>query len=1086
MFPPFHMQKAPRGLVDKPASTFAKLSRPQLHVAIHRERLYGILDGGRSTTPALCVVGPPGAGKTTVVATWLDTRQVDGIWYQIDSGDADLASFFYYLGHAVLPFAQKDAPALPALTVEYLQDVRGFSRRFFRRVFESLPPGAVLVLDNYQEVPPTEPFHQIIADAVDEAPPGGCLIVISRRDLPGPYARLIVNERMTTVSWDDLRLTLEEAYAIGGTRGVRSLPELKRMHEEADGWSAGLTLLLEQYRVPVRSARQRKSEEILFDYFASQVFDVIETEVRSFLVMTALLPIIQIEVAEALTGMKRTATILEELYARRLFVHRRPGNPLSYQYHALFRDFLCERLIEQVTAVEFAELLRRAAELLRDNGQLEDAFALFCRAGAWPQAERLILDLAPALLAEGRWRTLQESLESLPKERIENSAWALYWFGLSRMHDSSILARDYLIRANRCFSRDEEIIGRLLSAAAIIRSYHFEYNTFEAMDTWIEQIEEGLEVVPEFRSPADELSVHTAVLLVVTYRLPAHVMRRTSLKRVADLLLEPIDVNQRISAAFVLLLAHTTAHENKPALQLIDRIAPLMDDASLSALNRAYWWMLVGYFQHRNGDRGKTEVALNRADQIASENGLPQPKFLSRCFRAQHCCSWSDITGAIRALDGLDQCLSEAKPMATAQYHKQRFFLEMARGDAAAAEWHARCGVTAAGRLGSPYFDVAWMSQGAAALAMNGACAEATQWLDAAWRLSGGGFLETYRPMILASKAYVALRLGKKDEGRTLLRELFAMAADADAFSYVGTVPVLKDVVLTEALAAGICVPLVQSLIRKYKVVPARSDLDDWPWPVRVYTLGAFLIQVNGQCVQYSRKTPRKVLLLLKALIAMGGKSVPQRRLVDALWPDEDGDAGVEALGTSLHRLRKLLGDAAAIEFTDGMLSIDRGRVWIDVWSMDDQIAGAGPALAGDPPDHRTQRILSLYRGHFLDEEADAPWAISRRETVRARFLSYLLTTGKRLEAAGDLDSAVGLYRTGLAVDELAESLCRGLMRSLNASGQAAEALIVYWRLCRVLAEILGIKPSVETQRLFEEIQRQNQLRPAGESVPNL
>jgi ATP/maltotriose-dependent transcriptional regulator MalT len=37
-------------------------------------------------------VGPPGAGKTTVVASWLEKRGIPGIWYQVDAGDADLAT----------------------------------------------------------------------------------------------------------------------------------------------------------------------------------------------------------------------------------------------------------------------------------------------------------------------------------------------------------------------------------------------------------------------------------------------------------------------------------------------------------------------------------------------------------------------------------------------------------------------------------------------------------------------------------------------------------------------------------------------------------------------------------------------------------------------------------------------------------------------------------------------------------------------------------------------------------------------------------------------------------------------------------
>jgi hypothetical protein len=105
---------------------------------------------------------------------------------------------------AVKPFSRKQARALPAFTPEYLHDVPGFSRRFFRGLFSRLPPDATLVLDNYQEVEAHHEFHQLVAEAVNEIPSGTTLIAVSRRDPPSAYARLIANEHVAFLEWDEL------------------------------------------------------------------------------------------------------------------------------------------------------------------------------------------------------------------------------------------------------------------------------------------------------------------------------------------------------------------------------------------------------------------------------------------------------------------------------------------------------------------------------------------------------------------------------------------------------------------------------------------------------------------------------------------------------------------------------------------------------------------------------------------------------------------------------------------------------------------------------------------------------------------
>jgi LuxR family transcriptional regulator, maltose regulon positive regulatory protein len=89
---------------------------------------------------------------------------------------------------------------------------------------------------------------------------------------------------------------------------------------------------------------------------------------------------------------------------------------------------------------------------------------------------------------------------------------------------------------------------------------------------------------------------------------------------------------------------------------------------------------------------------------------------------------------------------------------------------------------------------------------------------------------------------------------------------------------------------------------------------------------------------------------------------------------------------------------------------------------------------------------------------------------LRSRFVRALMNLGAALERSGDWTAAIDVYRRGLEADNLAESIYRGLMRALAATGSHAEALAAYRRCRELLSIVLGLKPSQETERLYRDI----------------
>jgi DNA-binding SARP family transcriptional activator len=279
-----------------------------------------------------------------------------------------------------------------------------------------------------------------------------------------------------------------------------------------------------------------------------------------------------------------------------------------------------------------------------------------------------------------------------------------------------------------------------------------------------------------------------------------------------------------------------------------------------------------------------------------------------------------------------------------------------------------------------------------------------------------------------------------------------------------------------KALEEGIEIDYVRELIRRNRLTPdpANPDLERWPWPVKVYTLGRFGLLADDRPVEHGRKAQQKPLALLKALIALGGRGIPEARLAEHLWPEADGDLAHHSFEVALSRLRKLLGKEDALVLKEKRLSLSNRHCWVDAWAFE-RILGQAEKARREGKETEANRLfekaLVLYRGPFLQSE-EMTCAASTREKVRSGFLRAVARLGQRYEDSGRWDEAVSCYRKGIEADDLAEELYRRLMVCHIRQGREAEALSVYRRCRRMLSSILGVDPSAETRAIAASIVR--------------
>jgi ATP/maltotriose-dependent transcriptional regulator MalT/DNA-binding SARP family transcriptional activator len=1052
---------------SRQSARLAKLSRPNLSDVLPRARLFGLLDAKRDR-PVVWVSSPPGAGKTTLVASYLNARKIPGIWYQVDGGDADPATFFYYLGLAAAEAAPRDEAKLPILTPEYLPDLPGFTRRFARELFALLPRGASLVLDNFQDAN-SPAFAGLVCNLLGEVPEAICIIVISRSDPPPELARLVANRNLALIGWNDVRLTFDESVAVAARARIADDTTLRALHEQSEGWAAGLVLMLELFKQTgqVGAGGQFETPDTVFNYFSGQVFDEAAPEMRELLLSTAILPRMTTQTAEELSGIRSAGRLLDYLYRHHLFTDRRPSEAPVYQYHALFRAFLLVRLREAYPAQRLDELRRHAAQLLEADHQAEDALQLYQEASDWESAARLILGRAEDLLAHGRWKTLQAWIGGMPADALAGRPWLRYWLGASKLLVAPTEARNDFERAFSDFASSREPEGQMLCAAGMLSAYILEFSSFTPCDPWIARLARLLPDDPGAASAAVRMHVYPALLSGMVARQPGHPLLPDLVRRVRAILDEPSGVNQKFAIARPLLGYGVLMGDFDLCADVVRVVDPQLASPDLSPLNRAFYQSSVGYYLNFVDRYERAASRLTEAESISRDHGFRGAEFQAASLHAL-ACTWHDRLAEARALAAkLEPRVSSVRPSDAGIYYLVLSNLALREGKPDLAVEHARKALDFAREGGHLIREVMWRVPLADAYTEGGRYDEALACAAEERRIIAGTPLNCYEAVISLAEAHCAWLRSDVAACRALLAQALAAARNRNGFYWFRWLLNAPARLLPLALQWELHAEVVRDVVRRLGIKPAATDPADWPWAIRVRILGRFALEREGQPVTFSSKAPKRPLELLKAIICAGGREVPIQHLTDALWPDQDGDAASRAFRVTLHRLRELLADQDAVHVAEGRVSLDPGRVWVDAWAFQRLCE---PQLAGGEDEAIEERALGLYEGAALPGEQEAPWAHSFRERLREQFTRVVSRKAQRHEARGEWSRAIDCYVRGIETDDLIEAFHRGHMRCLIALGQRAEAMSVFRRLRQTLSVKLGMGPSAETFALVDAL----------------
>jgi len=1038
--------------------------------------LFRRLDGGRKRG-IIWIQAPPGAGKTTLISSYLKARQLRCLWYQIDQHDADPATFFHYLGLAARKANPRQRRPLPALTPEYLPGLLVFARRYFEAVASRLRPPCMWVFDNFQELPENSPVHELLYDGFSIIPEGISPVIISRAEPPAALARLKIDRRVTVIDGTELALTRAEVLAIARTHRIAlDRVKLDQLHDETGGWAAGLTLLIEARRTGWSQplAFEGHTRGLLFDYFANEVFSGMDPATRHLLLSTAFLPKVTPVMAERLTGHPGARRVLDDLARRHYFTLAHAGPEPGYEYHALFREFLKARARDTLAPEQLDALRTATATALVETGEIEPAAALLCESQDWPALERLCMEAAEALLTQGRGQTLAAWISALPQDLREASPWLHYWLAMSQ-HPLDP-ARLNFAKAFDLFRARNDLTGQLLSWAGIADCYYLLWDEYASFDPWLAQFDSLVQCHPQFPSPQIERRVVSSLVAVLLFRCPQHPAISAWVARLSALLHATEHPGERISIAGPLLAYYLWIGDVASAARLIDMLRGASHSKSITTLHRLAFMTLEAIYCWHIGEFERCLNVVAEALALSASSGLHilDKQIASQGLFAR--LSLGDTAGSVVILRNAEASLDPSRCLDFSHYHHQMSWLHLVMGDLPKAESHGREALTLTNKAGAVFPRALCHLLLGFILAAREDCPRAMSHILAARRIGHAMKSSVMLYLCLLAEADCVLQQGNAEEACLPLREALVLGKQ---HGYANVWGGWHRSVMTRlcalALARNIEADHVRSLICRQGLLPGDSSLatDAWPWPVKVYTLGCFRLEIGGQLLKFSGKGQAKPLELLMVLVAFGGRSMPERLLREALWPDSEGDVAHQAFATTLHRLRRLFGQEQALHLDNGRLSFNSRIVWLDVWAFERLLDRIGPGNAPDVRDARhdtsMEETLKLYQGEFLAHE-QASWVLSTRERLRSKFHRHHRRVGESLERAGEWARAIEWYEWGIEIDPFGEEICCCLIQCHRQLLQHATAIAVYQRFAKLLMTAQGLSPGIVIQKLYQDI----------------
>ena len=1073
-----------------PRPTPELLSRPRL-----TNRLLANL-----SYPLTLVTANAGSGKTTLVADFLRTHKRQFVWYQLDHTDADPSVFLGYLSFGI----QQHVPGFGEALFSYFQEATGELAQhperavdvFLNEVLERVEQQLILVLDDYHHLGADTAVHPVLDRLLAYLPDVLHVIIISREVPPLALGRLRTHSPLSNIDRSDLLFTDEETQEL--FRKVFDLeltPEqLAEYRERTHGWITALQLVKQVAQRNVIISREgqadvpnlvevlRQSERDIFDYFAEEVFSDEAEDVRKLLLKVSLLDRIEIDTCAALYPGLNCSRLLPNLVRRNVFISvasDRSGE--EYRLHPLFQNFLRRRLRSEIGRSGVAEEHQRCAAYFVGRLSWEQAVRHLLASEDFDGAARVIAERGFEWISSGALGSLASLADSLPETAIEAHPRALaHRAEVARLRGEYDLTHSLLRRAVPLLHERGDAEGEadaLHSLATLARRQGY----YDLAFTYLDRATGLSDPNSVVRTKCG--NTRGLCLVAMGEWAAAELEFRAALQ----------SAEERNDEHYVRLIAHNLGTpagmrgDFGEALRWLSRMlrkdrqgAPMPQEA-VAHLNMARCYLYRGDFaaceEHLDSALERCQLfnlVAARAETFETYGNLYRER--------------DEIERAIEYYERASRTYDEAGiSLNRTELLEERALLSLRIGDFASAQSQIDRLISER----SPEKDelrylTASLTRGRIMTA-RGEYERARQDLDKALEYFHGHGLYYYEAQASVMTAVCDLHLGKEPEMVERLRRAIDLAVRYDYEYWLkrqitshpklfSTEEVLEllPLDLREQVASAPKTPPASAPAQSEIALTAKAVTD-----LAVNMLGPVeILRDPTRPLAVDAWPTRRARDILCFLVSRRHHRASKDTIIDTFWGETDFEVVEKNFHPTVSHIRKALNSNQPLKqnfllYRDGDYQLNPEFSYrVDTEEFDQLLSegeNARRTRQFDECIRAYESALELYRGEFMQGSYET-WVEEQRTYYREQYLRLLEALAGVAENAADWPKVMQLAHFIIREDQFREDIHCMIMRAHAALGNRGAVKDQFEELKRLLETELGVEPSGETKKLYQQL----------------